>query len=101
MKWPEPRTAPRSWRRAGCAPAATPGRRDSDMRLEALTSPEAKALPVDKLAVLAPLGSFEQHGAHLPLTTDTDIVTAIANAAEATLHDHVLSLPCLWLGHST
>ncbi len=71
------------------------------MRLETLTSPEVKALPIDKLVVLAPLGSFEQHGAHLPLTTDTDIVTAIANAAEATLHDNVLSLPCLWVGHST
>src|SRR5689334_12035619 len=71
------------------------------MRLEALTSPEVKALPMDKLIVLAPLGSFEQHGAHLPLTTDTEIVSAIASAAEATLHDHVLCLPCLWLGHST
>jgi creatinine amidohydrolase len=71
------------------------------MRLETLTSPEVKALPIDKLIVLAPLGSFEQHGGHLPLTTDTDIVTAIANAVEATLHDNVLSLPCLWLGHST
>jgi creatinine amidohydrolase len=71
------------------------------MRLETLTSPEVKALPIDKMIVLAPLGSFEQHGAHLPLTTDTDIVTTIANAVEATLHDHVLCLPCLWLGHST
>lgn len=71
------------------------------MRLETLTSPEVKALPIDKLVVLAPLGSFEQHGAHLPLTTDTDLVTAIANAAEATLHERVLSLPALWLGHST
>ena len=71
------------------------------MRLETLTSPEVKALPIDKLIVLAPLGSFEQHGAHLPLTTDTDIVTAIANAVEATLSDKVLCLPCLWMGHST
>lgn len=71
------------------------------MRLENLTSPEVKALAIDKLVVLAPLGSFEQHGAHLPLTTDTDIVTAIANAVEATLSDNILCLPCLWMGHST
>src|SRR6266568_2815742 len=99
MKWPAPRMAPRfSDRRVVCAPAATPGQPDPDMRLESLTSPEVKALALDKLIVLAPLGSFEQHGAHLPLTTDTDIVTAIANAAEATLQEHVLCLPCLWLG---
>jgi creatinine amidohydrolase len=71
------------------------------MRLETLTSPEVRALPMEKLVVLAPLGSFEQHGAHLPLTTDTDIVTAVANAVEATLPEQILSLPCVWLGHST
>src|SRR5437763_219304 len=90
-----------SRRRAASAPAATPGQRDSDMRLETLSSPEVRALPMDKLVVVAPLGSFEQHGAHLPLTTDTDIVTAVANAVEATLPEQILCLPCVWLGHST
>jgi creatinine amidohydrolase len=71
------------------------------MLLETMTSPEAKALPLDKLIVLAPLGSFEQHGPHLPLTTDTDIVTAIAHGAEQAHSDRVLCLPTLWLGHST
>src|SRR5690242_11535122 len=94
--------APRSsGAKAGCAPAGTPGLPESDMRLETLTSPEVRALPIDKLVLLAPLGSFEQHGPHLPLTTDTDIVTAIANAVEATLSEQVLCLPCVWLGHST
>ncbi len=71
------------------------------MLLETLTSPEVKALPLDRLIVIAPLGSFEQHGPHLPLTTDTDIVTAIARAVERALPDIVLCLPTLWLGHST
>jgi creatinine amidohydrolase len=71
------------------------------MRLESFSSPEVRDLAMEKLIVLAPLGSFEQHGAHLPLTTDTDIVTAVANAVEATLADRILVLPCLWLGHST
>jgi creatinine amidohydrolase len=71
------------------------------MRLETFSSPEVKALNFAKLIVVAPLGSFEQHGPHLPLTTDTDIVTAIASAVEQKLPDNVLLLPTLWLGHST
>jgi creatinine amidohydrolase len=71
------------------------------MRLKALSSPEVKALPVQDLILVAPLGSFEQHGPHLPLTTDTDIVTAIAHAVERNFARQVLCLPCLWLGHST
>lgn len=34
-----------------------------------------------RLTVLVPVGSIEQHGAHLPLDTDTVIATAVANAA--------------------
>ena len=71
------------------------------MLLEKLTSPEVKALPLDRLIVIAPLGSFEQHGPHLPLTTDSDIVTAIAREVEQALPDIVLCLPTLWIGHST
>jgi hypothetical protein len=40
----------------------------------------AKNVPVRDLVAIAPLGSFEQHGPHLPFTTDTDIVSAIAGA---------------------
>ena len=29
--------------------------------------------------VIIPIGSLEQHGAHLPITTDSDIVTEIAS----------------------
>ena len=71
------------------------------MRLENLTSPEVKNLSIGEMAVVAPLGSFEQHGPHLPFTTDTDIVTALAEAVEQSLPDQVLLLPCLWVGHST
>src|SRR5438270_20359 len=71
------------------------------MRLETLTSPEVKALQMGDMVVIAPLGSFEQHGPHLPLTTDTDIVTAISSAVEKQFPDTVLCLPCLWIGHST
>src|ERR1700712_173117 len=71
------------------------------MLLQNLTWPEVKSLDFDKLAVLFPTGSFEQHGPHLPFTTDTDIVTAIAESIERTMPDRVLLLPTLWPGLST
>ena len=71
------------------------------MRLANFTSPEVQRLPMQDVVVIAPLGSFEQHGAHLPLTTDTDLVTAIADAVESAMPDKVLLLPTLWIGHST
>ena len=71
------------------------------MLLENLTWPEVKALDLSKRIVLFPLGSFEQHGPHLPLTTDTDIVTAIARRIEDQRKESVLCLPTLWPGHST
>jgi creatinine amidohydrolase len=71
------------------------------MLLKDLTWPEVKTLDFGRLIVIFPTGSFEQHGPHLPLTTDTDIVTAIAHAIERKLTDRVLLLPTLWPGLST
>ena len=64
--------------------------------LPTMTSHEAAELGAD-VAVL-PVGSFEQHGRHLPLTTDSLIATAIA---ERIAHDHGLfRLPVVTLGCS-
>jgi creatinine amidohydrolase len=71
------------------------------MLLENLTWPEVKALDLPNKIVVFPLGSFEQHGPHLPLTTDTDIVTAVARRVEQQRSETVLCLPTLWPGHST
>jgi creatinine amidohydrolase len=71
------------------------------MLLQDLTSPEVKSLDFEKLIVIFPTGSFEQHGPHLPLTTDTDIVSALAGAIEKSMRDRVLLLPTLWPGLST
>jgi creatinine amidohydrolase len=71
------------------------------MLLEHLTWPEVKKLKVATKVVVLPLGSFEQHGHHLPLTTDTDLVTAVARAIERERPKKILCLPTLWPGHST
>jgi creatinine amidohydrolase len=71
------------------------------MLLKDLTWPDVKALDFTKLIVLFPTGSFEQHGPHLPFTTDTDIVSAIAERIERAMANRVLLVPTLWPGLST
>lgn len=71
------------------------------MHLHDLTSPAVRDLDLASRIVVLPLGAFEQHGPHLPLTTDTDLVTAVAKALEAARPSLVLCLPTLWAGHST
>jgi creatinine amidohydrolase len=71
------------------------------MLLKDLTWPEVKSLAFNKLVVIFPTGAFEQHGPHLPLTTDTDIVSAIAAGVERAAPDRTLLLPTLWPGLST
>jgi creatinine amidohydrolase len=50
--------------------------------------------------VVVPIGSFEQHGHHLPLLTDSIIGGEIARRVEAELADEALFVPFLWLGAS-
>ena len=64
-----------------------------------LTSPEIARLAPDSVAVL-PLAAVEQHGDHLPVITDTTIVTEIASRAEKAMQAKVLLLPTLWPGCS-
>ncbi len=71
------------------------------MLLRDMTWPEVKSLDFNKLIVIFPTGSFEQHGPHLPLTTDTDIASAIAEGIERAMPDRSLLLPTLWPGLST
>src|SRR2546422_7681488 len=71
------------------------------MLLENLTWPGVKRLRLGSRIVLFRLESCEQPGPHLPLTTDTDIVTAVARGVERKRPDKILCLPTLWPGHST
>lgn len=67
-----------------------------------LTSPElAERAGPDALAVMV-LGAIEQHGPHLPLSTDLDIATGLLAQALAQLDDDpdVFVLPSLALGAS-
>jgi creatinine amidohydrolase len=50
--------------------------------------------------VLLPLGAIEQHGPQLAVGTDTDIVTAIAEAAERHMPEDVVLCPTLPYGSS-
>jgi len=50
--------------------------------------------------VVLPLGAIEQHGPHLPVSTDTDIVSQIALQSEKQLADDILLCPTLPFGSS-
>lgn len=69
------------------------------MVFQAMTRPELDA--VDKHAlVILPVGSMEQHGPHLPVDTDTRLVTAVCQALERRLPGQTMLAPTVWLGHS-
>jgi creatinine amidohydrolase len=53
----------------------------------------------DKVVVL-PLGAIEQHGPHMAVSTDTDIVTMVALAAEEKIGDKMVLCPTLSFGSS-
>lgn len=67
------------------------------MRLAGLVSTELS--PDHPLRLVLPLGSFEQHGAHLPLDTDTRVAVAVAEALAET-RDDLLVAPALAYGAS-
>lgn len=57
-------------------------------------------VPAGDALVLVPVGSTEQHGPHLPLTTDTVIARAVAERAAARLPGPVLVAPAIAYGNS-
>lgn len=68
-----------------------------------LTSAEAAALGDAPAVALLPLAAIEQHGPHLPLSTDADINTGLVAAAHERLDAGVpvVVLPMLPIGDST
>jgi creatinine amidohydrolase len=69
------------------------------MKLAYATWKEVEAFDREAVCVI-PTGSLEQHGAHLPLFTDSLLSSSVAERAEARRSDHVLLYPCVWLGCS-
>jgi creatinine amidohydrolase len=67
--------------------------------LAALTSPEAGELATAGALLAVPVGATEQHGPHLPLSTDTDLAVALC-ARLAVARPGVLAAPPLAYGAS-
>lgn len=68
------------------------------MRLEFARWPDLIALRERTFVV--PLGSLEQHGPHLPIFTDSLIISYIADRIEQLRSEAIVTLPVQWLGHS-
>jgi creatinine amidohydrolase len=68
------------------------------MRLENVRWPELSDIAGRVFVV--PLGSMEQHGRHLPLFTDSLIISHIADRVEQLCPERIVLLPVQWLGHS-
>jgi creatinine amidohydrolase len=68
------------------------------MRLEHARWPELPGLS-NKIFVV-PLGSLEQHGRHLPVFTDSLIISYLADRVEQLCSEKIVLLPVQWLGHS-
>jgi creatinine amidohydrolase len=68
------------------------------MLLQNLRWPDLKE--VNRQVFVVPLGSLEQHGEHLPLFTDSYIISEIAARLERERGSEVVLLPTQWLGHS-
>jgi mycofactocin system creatininase family protein len=67
--------------------------------LAALTSPQAGELAAGGALLAVPVGATEQHGPHLPLSTDTDLAVALC-ARLAAGRPRVLAAPPLAYGAS-
>ena len=69
------------------------------MYLAELTSPQLAALPRET-PIIFPIAALEQHGGHLPVLTDTQLVGEVVRRAEAALASQAVFAPVLWLGNS-
>jgi len=69
------------------------------LQLSELSWPAVDRLPRDTPVVL-PIAALEQHGPHLPLYTDSFLVSEVARRANDQLGTRVLFAPVMWLGNS-
>jgi len=67
-------------------------------------STSGESIPADNLrsrVVILPIGHTEQHGHHLPLSTDTLIIDAIGRGVQTSAPDLAITLPAFPYGVST
>ena len=70
------------------------------MKLGEMNWPDIQELAKDQLVGVYPIASFEQHGPHLPLLTDTMETSEIVNRLDQRISDQLVCLPTQWLGYS-
>src|SRR5581483_3103668 len=97
---PTPERFPAGQRRDKLSESAPPHPRGPPMKFAEMTAPLLRQVPRDRALVVLPIAACEPHSRHLPVITDTVLVTAVADGVEANLPDAVLQLPTLWLGAS-
>jgi creatinine amidohydrolase len=67
--------------------------------LQEMKSPEVAALSKDT-PVVVPIAALEQHGAHMPLFTDSLLCAEVVRRVSDRLKDKVVFTPMIWLGNS-
>lgn len=70
------------------------------MKFAEMTAPELQKVSRSRSVVLAPIAACEQHSRHLAVSTDTVLVTGVAEGVERRLPREVLLLPTQWMGAS-
>ena len=70
------------------------------MKLGEMNWPDIQKLDREGLVGVYPIASFEQHGPHLPLLTDTLETAEIVDRLDHRIPDQVACLPTQWLGYS-
>ncbi len=70
------------------------------MKLGEMNWPDIQKLDRGGLVGVYPIASFEQHGPHLPLLTDTLETAEIVDRLDQRIPDQVVCLPTQWLGYS-
>ena len=69
------------------------------MFLSELTWPDVAGLSKDTPVVI-PIAAVEQHGHHLPVYTDSMLLSEIVRRVESAMRDQILVTPLMWLGNS-
>lgn len=70
------------------------------MKLGEMNWPAVGDLDRGRFVAVFPIASFEQHGLHLPLLTDTIETSGIVDRLDARAGDRIVCLPTQWLGYS-